>query len=159
LIPRLLGHGGFASHEISVSYLDRNYGGSRFDLVLHHEMIHILDARLGGDLRPTMLVEGLAVYLTGGHFKPEPILSRAAALLKLPPPHLLGRQAGTSLANPGGQLTLSTRDRLPRSRIVGGVHDQFLGWEAFNKFYRDIHPHSPQPAHAIDTALQAHFVS
>jgi hypothetical protein len=80
-LPRLLGHGGFTSNEIAVSYLDRNYAAGDVALVLHHEIIHLLDGRLGGDLKPTMLVEGLAVYQTGGHFKPEPIMPRAAALL------------------------------------------------------------------------------
>lgn len=83
LMPRVLGHGGFANEEIYVSYLDRNYAGSEFGFVLHHELIHILDAQLGGELRPTILAEGLAVYLTGGHFKPEPLIPRAAALLEL----------------------------------------------------------------------------
>jgi hypothetical protein len=82
LLPRLLGHGGFAGDGVSVSYLDRNYAGSNFEMVLHHEMVHILDGRLGGELRPTILVEGLAVYLSGGHFKPEAILSRASCPLR-----------------------------------------------------------------------------
>ncbi len=85
LLPRLLGHGGFASREIAVSYLDRNYMAGDEATILHHEIIHILDSRLGGDLRPSALVEGLAVYLSGGHFKPEPILPRAAALLPAEP--------------------------------------------------------------------------
>jgi len=81
LLPRVLGHGGFASNEITVSHLVRNYMGGSQDIIFHHEMVHLLDARLGGDLRPAALVEGLAVYLSGGHFKPEPLLDRAAALL------------------------------------------------------------------------------
>ena len=74
LMPRVLGHGGFASDTIQLSYLDRNYSSVNFPILVHHEMIHILDARLGGDFRPTMLIEGLAVYQSGGHFKPEPLL-------------------------------------------------------------------------------------
>ena len=62
VMPRVLGHGGFASDEIYVSYLDRNYAANSWEMVVHHEMIHILDRRLGGDLRPSILVEGLAVY-------------------------------------------------------------------------------------------------
>ena len=80
-MPRVLGHGGFASQEISVSYLDRNYAGRGTPTVLHHEIVHVLDGHLGGGLRPTILIEGLAVYLSGGHFKPEPLMPRAAALL------------------------------------------------------------------------------
>jgi hypothetical protein len=83
IVPRVVGHGGFASNEIYISYLDENYAGNDLAQVLHHEMIHILDRRLGGELRPSLLVEGLAVYLSNGHFKKEPLLSRAAVLLDL----------------------------------------------------------------------------
>lgn len=82
-IPRVLGNGGFTSEEIAVSYLDGNYASFDPAIVLHHEMVHLVDGRLGGDLRPTLLVEGLAVYMSGGHFKPEPLMPRAAALLPL----------------------------------------------------------------------------
>ncbi len=43
ILPRLLGHGGFTSTEISVSYLDRNYASNSWALVVHHEMIHAID--------------------------------------------------------------------------------------------------------------------
>ena len=72
---------GLPSSEISVSYLDRNYASNSWELVVHHEMVHAIDGHLGGDFRPTIFVEGLAVYLTGGHYKPEPLMPRAAALL------------------------------------------------------------------------------
>ncbi len=81
LVPRVLGHGGFAGEGITLSYLDSNYAGGSREMLFHHELIHILDARLGGRLRLPFLVEGLAVFLSGGHFKPEPLLQRAAALL------------------------------------------------------------------------------
>ena len=181
LLPRVLGHGGFASREIAVSYLDRNYAGRGSATVLHHEMIHILDSQLGGELRPTMLVEGLAVYLTGGHFKPEPILPRAAALL--PPAD------GCTAVEPGKSLSA---DALPcgldayvplvqlidnfyfEQHEVGYMEAaaliQFMvdtwGWQAFSDFYRDIHPQpegrddvpegGPQ-AEAFNAALQQHF--
>lgn len=160
LLPRVLGHGGFAGDGISVSYLDRNYAGSSFDMVLHHEMIHILDGRLGGELRPTILVEGLAVYLSGGHFKPEAILSRTAALLEI--------QDGEFAGDMGWYLPLETLadNFYPAQHEIGylqaGALVKFMintwGWEAFDAFYRDIHPHpSDSHARAIDTALQAHF--
>src|SRR5512139_3831671 len=92
-LPRVLGHGGFATNEIAISYLDRNYIAGDEATILHHEIIHILDSRLGGELRPTAFVEGLAVYLSGGHFKPEPILPRAAALLPATPECVSWNQA------------------------------------------------------------------
>jgi hypothetical protein len=151
ILPRVLGHGGFAADEIYVSYLDRNYAGNDFSLVLHHEMIHILDGRLGGELRPSLLVEGLAVYQTGGHFKIESLLPRAAALLDL-----------------GLYLPLAPlADDFYKSQhetgyLEGGALIQYMvnrfGWKAFSDFYRDIHPHSSgKQSRAIDAALQEHF--
>lgn len=156
LIPRVMGHGGFAGAEVSISYLDRNYAGSSPDLVLHHEMVHILDARLPGELRPSLFVEGLAVYLSGGHFKEEPLLPRAAALLE---PEL----GGLGLYIPLEELA---DDFYKAQHEVGYLQGAALvefmvgewGWEAFSAFYRDIHPHpSGSQARAIDSALQEHL--
>jgi hypothetical protein len=160
LMPRVLGHGGFASGEIYISYLDRNYAGSNLDLVLNHEMVHILDARLGGELRPTLFVEGIAVYLTGGHFKTEPLLPRAAALLA-PAQHESG--LGLDWYLPLGPLA---DDFYMSQHEIGylqaGALVQYMvetwGWEAFTNFYRDIHPHPDgKQSLAIDVALQAHL--
>lgn len=151
VLPRVLGHGGFASSEIYVSYIDSNYAGNDLSQVLHHEMIHILDGRLGGELRPSLMVEGLAVYLSDGHFKKEPLLSRAAALLDL-----------------GWYLPLTQlADSFYTSQheigyLEGGALVQFMvnryGWQAFNEFYRDIHPHpSEEQSKALDQALKNHF--
>ena len=82
LIDRVLGHGGFAGEEITISYLDRNYAGGGLLEVLRHEGTHVLDRRIAEGEQPALLVEGFAVYVTGGHFKIEPLLERAAALLQ-----------------------------------------------------------------------------
>ncbi len=160
LLPRLLGHGGFASSEIQISYLDRNYASEQVDMIIHHEMVHILDSRLGGDLRPSMLVEGLAVYLTGGHYRPGPLLPRAATLLAAwgdPPQPGLDRYVPlASLADDfyAAQHEIGYME-------AGALIDymvQIWGWPAFTAFYRDIHPDaSGSQAQAIDVALQAHF--
>jgi hypothetical protein len=151
LMSRVLGHGGFTSDAIYVSYLDRNYAGEATAQVLHHEVVHWLDGKQGGDLRPTILVEGLAVYLSGGHFKPEALLPRAAAV----------RDLGWYI--PLRQLT---DDFYPSQHEIGyieaGALVQYLvethGWAAFDAFYRDIHPSpSGQQSDALDGALQAHF--
>jgi len=150
-IPRVLGQGGFTTQEIYISYLDRNYASSNPAIVLHHEMVHLLDAQLGGDLRPALLVEGLAVYLSGGHFKPEALLPRAAALLDL-----------------GWYLPLAplADDFYNSEHEIGYLEASSLieymvntwGWDAFSNFYRDIHPDpSGSQAKAIDNALEAHF--
>ena len=183
LLPRVLGHGGFASSEISISYLDRNYAGSGLPTVLHHEFVHELDKRLGGDYRPSMFVEGLAVYLTGGHFKQEPLMPRAAALL---PP-------GEGCVSPDAESDVEIKNTptctldmyIPFDDLVddfyftqheigylqAGALVEFMvdtwGWSAFDAFYRDIETpgtsqsSAPQqvdpPEVVIDRALLEHF--
>lgn len=149
LLARVLGHGGFTNQAIAVSYLDRRYSGGDLGIILHHEMIHWLDARLGGRFRPTLLVEGLAVYLSGGHFKAEALAARAATL------------PGLGLYLPLKPLA----DRFyPSQHEVGyleaGALVEYMvgrwGWEAFARFYRNI-PERPSQAEAIDAALRQHF--
>jgi hypothetical protein len=151
IMSRVLGHSGFTNDAIYVSYLDRNYAGRATAQVLHHEMVHWFDGEESGDLRPTILVEGLAVYLSGGHFKPESLAPRAASLLDL-----------------GWYIPLRrlTDDFYPSQHEIGyieaGALVQYLvesyDQEAFDSFYRDIHPApSGQQSDAIDSALQKHF--
>jgi hypothetical protein len=174
LIPRVLGQGGFTSNEIAISYADQDYAGDNIAMVLHHEMVHWMDARLGGDLRPTFLVEGLAVYLTGGHFKPEALMPRAAALLSPLP--------GCAPVNPGLPLDNSRTPAcgLGRYLPLRSLIDNFYtsqheisyleaaalidymvktwGWQPFSSFYRDIHPgNNLSQSAAMERALQAHF--
>lgn len=160
LLPRVLGHGGFAGQGIAVSYLDRDYIAGDEATILHHEIIHILDSRLGGDLRPAMFVEGLAVYLTGGHFKTEPLLPRAAALLPSAPGCTAwSKDLLKENDHPGCGL-----DRfIPLKRLIDNFYFEqheigYLeagaliaymvdawGWERFSAFYRDIHPLKQPP--------------
>ncbi len=150
-LPRVLGHGGFTSDGIYVTYLRQNYAGSTAQQVTHHEMVHWLDAQMGGDQRPSVLQEGLAVYMSDGHFKVEPILPRAAALLDL------------GLFIPLRQLSDSF---YATQHEIGYVEAAALisyltatyGPDEFNSFYRDIHsaPGNSQ-ADMLDSALQMHF--
>ncbi len=159
LVPRVLGQGGFAGDEISVSYSNRNYIGNNFDLVIHQEMVHIMDARSGGDLRPTMLVEGLAVYMTGGHFKKEPIVPRAAALLDAPPFSPGAQGWYIPLTELGNNFYNSQHDigYLEGAALIAYMV-QTWSWKSFNSFYRDIHPDpSGSQVKAMDTALKKHF--
>ncbi len=156
LLPRVMGHGGFTAQEISISYLDRNYAGGSPQIVLHHELVHVLDSRLGGELRPSLLLEGLAVYLSDGHFKPEPLLPRAAALLEM------------GLYIPLQELA---DDFYPAQHETGYLQAGALvaymvetwGWEAFSDFYRQIAPAPDgvppgrRQSRAIDAALREHF--
>lgn len=150
-MARLIGHGGFAWDGVYVSYLDGNYLGNQMDILLHHEFVHYYDAVVGGDFRPSILQEGLAVYLSGGHFKPEPLGPRAAALLDL-----------------GWYIPLAdlADDFYTHQHDVGylqaGALVQYLvetyGWGAFNEFYRTVPaPEDGILSTALDTAFREHF--
>lgn len=80
-IDRVLGQGGYASGVTVASYPDRNYAGGDLDALLAHEAIHVLDDALVQGAQYSILTEGLAVWGTGGHYKPENLDERAAALL------------------------------------------------------------------------------
>jgi len=150
-MPRTLGHGGFTSDGIYVSYLHQNYAGGSATQVMHHEMVHWLDGQQPGDLRPSILQEGLAVYLSGGHFKKEPILPRAAALFDLDwyiPLDQLTKSFYTSQHEIGYVEAAAFIDYLVTT----------YSWDQFNAFYRDIHnvPGGSQ-VDALDAALKVHF--
>jgi hypothetical protein len=150
LIPRILGQGGFTSDEVYVSYNDNNYANLEIVQLLHHEMVHRYDALRENKMRPTILIEGLAVYLSGGHYEPEVIPFRAAALLHsgqyIPLPYLSDHfypsqhESGYILA---GALV--------------GYMVQRWGWQAYDGFYRDIDPNDRGQAAAIDASLRRHF--
>ena len=151
ILPRVLGHGGFAGNEIYVSYLEDNYAGNDLSQVLQHEMIHILDRQLGGELRPSLLVEGLAVHLSDGHFKKEPLLRRAAALIELGW-YLPLRELADSFYFSQHEI----------GYLEGGALVEYMvnryGYQAFNAFYRDIRSHaSGDQSKALDQTLQDHF--
>ncbi len=151
LLPRLLGHGGFAKDEIYVSYLDRRYAGEQPAMVLHHEMLHLLDGRDGGELRPTIFAEGLAVYLTGGHFKVEPLLARAAALVEL------GGYLPLVPLSDSFYLSQHEAGYLEAGALVEYMVDTW-GLAAVLDFYRIIRPHnSGSQARAIDRAMRQQF--
>jgi hypothetical protein len=81
-IDRVLGHGGFAGDTMTITYMDRDYPAGSFSNVVRHETAHILGRALGKE-RPTIIEEGFATYITGGHFKPEPFAPRVAGLVAL----------------------------------------------------------------------------
>jgi hypothetical protein len=183
-LPRVVGHGGFAGQEISVSYLDRDYAGGDAEIVLMHEMVHLLDGRFENQQRLPLLVEGLAVYLSGGHFKQEPLLARSAALL---PPEEGCVQAQAVISEQlavTDQTPVCSLDRyLPLKELFddfyfaqheigylqAGALVEFMvetwGWEQFERFYRGIQPlqrpdgseRQGEPSEVVDQALQKYF--
>ena len=88
IIDRMWGNGGFAGDDgIVISYADRNYGpkiGEKgLEVLARHELTHIthLPGQDGQGIE--FNYEGPAVYVAGGHYKPEPLAERAAALYDL----------------------------------------------------------------------------
>jgi len=86
LTPRVFWQGGAAyGYKTNlISYLDRNYTAIETWTYFTHEGTHVVANRLiqpkqeGGP--DGVLVEGLAVWATGGHYRPEPIDDLAAVI-------------------------------------------------------------------------------
>jgi hypothetical protein len=131
LIPKLIGHGGFATDSIYVSYLDSNITGNITAQVIHHEMVHILDSSLGGGGQPPLMVEGMAVYLSHGHYKKENLIIRASNLHGLdayiPLTELLGNFYGQQ----------HEIGYLEAGALIEYMVDQY-GWDAYKEFYREV---------------------
>jgi len=152
LMSRVVGQGGFTAGGVYLSYLDTNYTSQDMPILFHHEFVHYYDSAAGGKYRPSFFEEGLAVYLTGGHFKPEPLVARAAALLDM------GRYI--PLPNLANDFYNQQHDigYLEAATLVKYMVDTY-GWDSFNQFFRDI----PAPGNGqsdssvIDAALQEHF--
>lgn len=89
IIDHMWGNGGFGGHgEIVISYTDRYYGptvdGEGLETLARHEFSHaasISPENSGNAV--DFNYEGLAVYVAGGHYKPEPFAQRGAALFDL----------------------------------------------------------------------------
>ena len=152
LMSRVVGQGGFTAGSVYLSYLDGNYTADEMPILFHHEFVHYYDSVAGGKYRPPFFEEGLAVYLSGGHFKPEPLVARAAALLTL--------GWYIPLTNVADDFYNQQHDisYLEAATLVKFMVDTY-GWQAFNAFYRDISaPGNGQSDSAvIDAALHAHF--
>ena len=150
-LPRVLGHGGFASREVYLSYLDRNYAGDNHEQVIHHEIIHILDLSRDTKPRPRLFVEGFAVYNAHGHFQPELLLPRAAAALDL--------GWYFPLAHLSNDFYFHQHEigYLEAGALVEFMIEQW-GNQAFDAFYLGIDTSSfERDSDAIDAALQEHL--
>jgi hypothetical protein len=149
LIDRVLGHGGFASGHVIISYLDRFYAGGALTQVFRHEGVHVLDRQIA-EVRPTLLAEGLAVYVSEGHFRKEPISERAAALLAL--------DLYIPLADLAEDFYPSQHEigYLEAAGFVEYLVDRF-GWQSFLTFYGGMRRDEEGQAAMIDAALQEYF--
>ncbi len=151
LMSRVIGQGGFTTNSVYLSYLDGNYMGNEMPILFHHEFVHFYDGQIGGKYRPSIFEEGLAVYLTGGHFKPEPLGPRGAALLDL------GWYIPLSTVADNFYNQQHDIGYLEAADLVKYLVDTY-GWDAFNQFYRDIPaPDGRSDTAVIDQALRQHF--
>jgi hypothetical protein len=150
-MPRVLGQGGFTSDAVYLTYSDANYMGADMDILMHHEFVHYFDANLAGDYRPSLLQEGLAVYLSGGHYEPEPLAARGAALINL-----------------GWYIPLQTLadDFYAQQHEIGYLEAADLvmylvdtyGWSSFEEFYLSIpQPQDQSVSAVINAALEQHW--
>jgi len=89
IIDRIFRNGGFGGHgDIVISYTDRYYGptvgGEGLETLARHEFSHAASISLeNSEAAVDFNYEGLAVYVAGGHYKPEPLVQRGAALYDL----------------------------------------------------------------------------
>lgn len=150
LIDRVIGQGGYASYSIVASYLDRNYANNSFHHLITHEVTHILDRQFAPE-RITVLAEGLAVWVSDGHYKTENLDQRTAALVA---------------SNNYIPLTNLFNDFYPIQHEIGYLQAagfvKFLidkhGWHAFRNFYSDVTAQDGATiAEAVDINLQKHF--
>ncbi|HRQ15292.1 MAG TPA: hypothetical protein PK205_18500, partial [Promineifilum sp.] len=146
-IDRIVGQGGFAGTDMVVSYVDRRYAGGGFYELLVHEAAHILDQQFAPQ-RISFLAEGLAVWVTGGHYKVEDLKQRSAALLAL-----------------GQYVPLASliSDFYPVQHEIGyleaaGFVSYLIergGWNTFRDFYSEVSADDgPTLADAVDVNLQ-----
>ncbi len=83
-IDRMWGNGGFGGDgELVLVYTDRFYGPVEMETVMRHELTHAMNLGMPEEGRIFRFNEGLAVFLAGGHYKPEPLVQRGAALAEL----------------------------------------------------------------------------
>ncbi len=149
-IDRVIGQGGYAGSSIVISYLDRQYNGQGLYETLVHEAVHVIDRQFA-PRRISFLAEGVAVWATGGHYKPEDLATRSAALLHM------GEYV---------PLSLLVNDFYPVQHEIGylqaGGFVKYLvdtyGWSRFREFYSDVTLEDAlTPVDALDLNLQLYY--
>jgi len=152
LIGRVIGHGGYAQggDRLVISYLDRHYAGDNLREVLRHEITHVLDAAELSPQAPALLREGLAVWVAGGHFKPEPLRARGAAILRLGWYIPLGDLAEGFYTH---QHEIGYAEA---AAFVAYLVDTY-GWQGFRDFYAGLGTYEGTPVEVLDGALMESF--
>jgi hypothetical protein len=149
---RAYGNGGYANTSLVISYPERNYSGGNLYELLVHETIHILDNEFEPTQSFRFLIEGMAVWATGGHYKTEDLDQLAAALY-----------FETDRYIPLSELA---NNFYPSQHEVGyleaGSFFQFLvntyGWDRVRQFYGDFqHTETSSVAQTMSLTMQRHF--
>lgn len=149
---RTIGNGGYANTAMVISYPERNYAGGELQQLLVHETIHILDNEQEPDRAFRFLVEGLAVWATGGHYRVEDLDQRAAALY-----------FETDKYVPLAELV---ENFYPAQHEIGyleaGSFFKYLvdtyGWERVRFFYGDLETvENYTVAQTLSASMQTHF--
>jgi hypothetical protein len=148
-IDRMWGNGAFGGEgELLVAYTDRYYGPTVDLDGLHtlalHEFTHAtkIDQGAHGFF---LYNEGLAVYLAGGHYKPEPLPERGAAL------HALGYFEPGSWDYPRHEASY-----LHGAAVVAYVVETY-GWEALWRFVDEASGDPAYVPETLDAILQEIF--
>jgi hypothetical protein len=148
-IGRMWGNGAFGGNgELVASYIDRYYGPTvgmeGWETLARHEFTHALGLDRGDD-GFVLYNEGLAVFLAGGHFKPEPFAERAAALYELGYFVPVGQSVGQHELN-----------YLYGASVMTYIHETY-GFEALRKFVNTADVPNTNESAVLDEALQATF--
>jgi hypothetical protein len=150
LVDRVIGQGGYAGTSMVITYSDRPYHGGQLDQLFIHEATHVIDRQFAPRRIP-FLAEGVAVWVSGGHYKPEDIEERVAALFAL------------DYYLPLAQVI---NDFYPTQHEIGylqaaGLVDYLIkqkGWHRFRAFYSSVTAGSaPTPALAFDDNLRIFY--
>ena len=150
-IERMIGQGGYAGTAVVVSYGERDYANVELEQILVHEAIHIIDRQFAPNRIP-FLAEGVAVWGSDGHYKPENLDERAAAL----------RQIGqyvplTAMVDNFYMATAHEIGYLEAASFINYLIDTY-GWQRFRAFYADTTQNEGQTAvSALSTSLQTHY--
>lgn len=149
-IDRTIGQGGFAGSEMTATYVDRAYATGNLHELLVHEAVHVIDRQFAPQ-RIKFLAEGIAVWVSGGHYKPEDLDQRAAALLAI--------EEYIPLADLVNDFYPAQHEigYLQAGAFVKYLVDQF-GYPTFREFYADTKSGEGQSdAEALDLNLQTYY--
>ena len=148
-IDRMWGNGAFGGNgELVTSYTDRYYGPTvdmvGWETLARHELTHALGLDRGDD-GFVLYNEGLAVFLAGGHYKPEPLAERGAALYEL-----------GNFVPIGQSISQHELGYLYGASLMAYIHEKY-GFEGLWKFVNAADVLNINQADILNEAIQSTF--